>query len=122
MVTLHSAVPYQSDDPTDYKWTVLAHTSMLNGSSTADIRQVGLAREARFVGPCPCCLKTFTWTRTLDAVVGAGGPLGDADPTVDPYEPLDIRCECGVHHTGSEIGVTGCGVVFRVSAKRTLDA
>lgn len=117
MVTQHTAVPYQSEDPTDHKWTVLAHTSTMNGDSVARVERVGGVRRATFTGACPCCHKTFSWSGSLEAVTGVGGVLGDDDSTDDTYLQVQVGCGCGVRHSGSPRGVTGCGVVFKVHAK-----
>lgn len=106
---------YETDSPTDYRWTVSAFEALEAGTLKAGIERVGDNRVAWVSGFCPRCDGPLEGLRRLlDGSRGATGTLGDTDKAQNHFVPLDVQCSCGHDHDGAPQDTVGCGISFRV--------
>jgi hypothetical protein len=118
MVRKHKGVRYETRDPMDYIWTMKAVTEQREGALKGEIVSREGVRFAKVTGACPRCGGNgILWNRNLDGVVGTSGTLGDKDRRENNTVSVDVPCGCGFGHKGSPVGVTGCGVIFRVEVR-----
>lgn len=114
----HKGVRYETRDPMDYKWTMTAVTEQREGTLIGEIVSREGVRFAKVTGACPRCGGNgLLWTRNLDGAVGTSGTLGNKNRQESTALFVDVPCGCGVGHKGAPVGVTGCGVIFRVEVR-----
>lgn len=114
--------PFETHDPTAYKWTDKAYDLLTDGQLRVDVIPAGDIRVIVARGPCPRCGDDVAFTMETSAAVPVPiGPLGKGgETTFDQYETIDVACRCEGVHPGRPAGATGCGIAFRVEIERQL--
>lgn len=115
------SLAFETHDPYDYAWTVAAFEAIKDGSMRRGLVSVGGVLRASVVGACPRCEHPFTWSMTLDGVVGAGvlgREVGEREALFRPRTVLlDVFCWCEEGHAGRPPKSKGCGIAFSVEFK-----
>jgi hypothetical protein len=112
-------VPWESNAPNAYRWTLAAFTSLTDGKLGSKVTIKGAIAQASTSGECPRCTHQFSYTQVLQAVVGESLRTLGTDAAADSsYLALTVPCQCSESHTGRPDGITqGCGINFRIEVR-----